>query len=133
MKRLVCSIILMMSFFSLFAAEPQADIKFDKTTHSFGSFPESKPLVSCVFKFKNVGNAPLVINQAIASCGCTVPTYTEKPIAPGDSGVVKVTYNGKGRYPGRFKKVVTVMTNAKTRLVRLYIDGNMTEESKKKD
>ncbi len=132
MKRLVCTTILLAGFLFLFSAEPQAEIKFDKVSHSFGTFSESNPLVSCVFKFKNTGDAPLVINQAIASCGCTVPTFTEKPIAPGDSGVVKVTYNGKGRYPGRFKKVVTVMTNAKSRLVRLYIDGNMTEEPKKK-
>ena len=114
-------------------ASAQAEIKFDKVSHNFGSFSESNPIVSCLFKFKNTGKAPLVINQAIASCGCTVPTFTEKPIAPGDSGVVKVTYNGQGRYPGRFKKVVTVMSNAKSRLVRLYIEGNMTENAKKKD
>ena len=132
MKRLVCTAVLLAGFLCLFAAEPQAEIKFDKASHNFGSFSESNPIVSCIFKFKNTGKAPLVINQAIASCGCTVPTFTEKPISPGDSGVVKVTYNGQGRYPGRFKKVVTVMSNAKSRLVRLYIEGNMTEDNKKK-
>ena len=128
MKRLVCTAVLLIGWLCLFAAEPQAEIKFDKASHNFGS----NPIVSCIFKFKNTGKAPLVINQAVASCGCTVPTFTEKPIAPGDSGVVKVTYNGQGRYPGRFKKVVTVMSNAKSRLVRLYIEGNMTEDNKKK-
>ncbi len=133
MKRLVCTVALLIGWLCLFAAEPQAEIKFDKASHNFGSFSESNPIVSCIFKFKNTGKAPLVINQAVASCGCTVPTFTEKPIAPGDSGVVKVTYNGQGRYPGRFKKVVTVMSNAKSRLVRLYIEGNMIENVKKKD
>lgn len=69
---------------------------------------------------------PLIINQAIASCGCTIPDFTEKPVMPGESGEINVTYNGTGRYTGKFKKVITVQSNAKTRLIRLYIEGEMT-------
>ncbi len=109
-------------------AKPKTDgpsIKFEKTTHDFGTFSETNSTQKCVFTFTNVGKSPLIINQAIASCGCTVPSFPEKPIAPGDSGVIKITYNGLGYYPGTFKKVITVMTNAKTRMMRLYIEGNM--------
>ncbi len=54
-----------------------AEIKFDKTTHNFGKFSESSPKVTCVFTYTNTGDAPLIINQAVASCGCTVPEYTK--------------------------------------------------------
>jgi hypothetical protein len=74
-----------------------------------------------------VGQAPLVINQVVASCGCTVPKYEKKPIAPGQQGTINVTYNGKGKFPGHFKKSITVRTNGKTEMTRLYIEGDMTE------
>ena len=76
------------------SAQGKADIKFDKTSHNFGTFSENDPVVSCVFTFTNVGDAPLVIHQAVASCGCTVPEYTQEPVLPGKTGTVKITYNG---------------------------------------
>ena len=60
--------------------------------------------MSCVFKFTNVGDQPLVINQAVASLGYTVPEYTKGAIEPGESGEIKITYNGAGKFPGHFKK-----------------------------
>lgn len=110
--------------------EKQAQIVFEKTTHDFGTFSESDPVVSCAFTFTNEGTAPLVIHQAIASCGCTVPTYTRMPIKPGEKGTIEITYNGHGKYPGRFKKSITVRTNSKEPMVRLYVTGNMTEAKK---
>ena len=108
-------------------AQKPAEIKFDKTTHNFGTFSESEPVVSCVFEFTNVGEKPLVINQAVASCGCTVPEYTKTPIQPGERGEIKITYNGRGKFPGHFKKSVTVRTNGVVEMHRLYIEGDMTE------
>ena len=64
-------------------AQGGADIKFDKTTQNFGTFSENNPVVSCTLTFTNVGDAPLVIHQAVASCGCTVPEYTHEPVMPG--------------------------------------------------
>ncbi len=106
----------------------QAEIKFDKTTHNFGKFAASSPKVSCVFTYTNVGNAPLIINQAVASCGCTVPQYTKTPVQPGQKGQVKVTFNGAGFFPGHFKKSITIRTNGKVEMTRLYIEGDMTDE-----
>jgi uncharacterized cupredoxin-like copper-binding protein len=108
-------------------AQKQAEIKFDKMEHNFGTFAESQPVQKCTFTFTNTGDAPLVINQAVASCGCTVPSYTKEPIAPGKKGTISVTYNGKGKFPGHFKKTITVRSNAKTEMTRLYILGNMEE------
>ena len=109
----------------------QAQIKFDKTAHDFGKFSEEDPIVKCTFTFTNTGDKPLVINQAVASCGCTVPTYTKTPVQPGEQGTINVTYNGTGKFPGHFRKTITSRSNAKTEMVRLTIEGNMLEEEKK--
>ena len=148
MRKTLLILSLMAASMSLQAAEPQkttvnvtttqtekrAEIKFETLNHDFGTFSANDPVVKCVFKFTNVGDAPLIINQAIASCGCTVPTYTKEPVKPGESGQIEVTYNGKGKFPGRFTKNITVRTNGKeTATVRLTITGEMKEESKDKE
>jgi len=109
------------------AVKAGSEIKFDKLTHNFGTFPESQPVQKCTFTFTNTGDAPLVINQAVASCGCTVPEYTKSPVAPGQSGKISITYNGKDKVPGHFKKSITIRTNASTPVIRLYVEGNMQE------
>lgn len=106
--------------------EKIAEIKFDTLTHNFGTFSEADPLVTCSFAFTNVGTAPLIIHQAIASCGCTVPVYTKTPIKPGEKGKIDVTYNGTGKFPGHFKKSITIRCNGKKEMVRLFIEGDMT-------
>ena len=109
--------------------EKTAEIQFENVNHNFGTFSEQEPVVKCTFKFTNTGTAPLIIHQAIASCGCTVPTFTKTPVRPGESGTIEVTYNGKGKATGQFKKVITVRSNAKENgVVRLYIEGNMTSD-----
>ena len=106
-------------------AENFAEIKFDTLRHDFGKFSKEDPIVNCSFKFTNVGTAPLVIHQAFASCGCTVPTYTKAPIKPGESGVIDVTYNGRNKFPGHFQKTITVRSNAVSEVTRLVIEGTM--------
>ena len=129
-KRLACYMCMLVLSLGCAWAQSKADLKFDKTTHNFGTFSEKNPIVSCVFTFTNVGDAPLVIHQAIASCGCTVPEYTQEPVMPGKKGTIKITYNGTGKYPGHFKKSITIRTNAKTEMMRIYVEGNMTTEKK---
>ena len=131
MKKLIFTAVLMVCGMAVTMAQKPAQIKFEKTTHNFGSFPESNPKVTCTFSFTNEGEQPLVINQAIASCGCTVPEYTKNPVKPGEKGEIKVTYNGAGKFPGHFKKSITVRTNGAVEMTRLYIEGDMTEAEKK--
>lgn len=109
------------------AAKKQAEIKFDTLRANLGTFTEKEAVQKCTFTFTNVGDAPLVINQAFASCGCTVPTYTKDPVKPGESGKIDVTYNGKGKFPGHFSKTITIRSNAKTEIVRLTVEGVMTK------
>ncbi|MBO7119275.1 MAG: DUF1573 domain-containing protein [Bacteroidaceae bacterium] len=106
-------------------AENYAEITFDTLRHNFGKFPKSEPLVRCTFPFKNTGTAPLIIHQAFASCGCTIPTYTKEPIKPGESGMIDVTYDGTDKFPGHFQKTITIRSNAVNEVVRLTIEGTM--------
>ena len=127
MKKILLFTMLLFCGMNVALAQKPAEIKFDKLTHDFGTFSEKDPVVSCTFSFTNVGEVPLVINQAVASCGCTVPEYTKTPIQPGEKGEIKVTYNGTGKVPGHFKKSITVRTNGAVEMTRLYIEGEMTE------
>ena len=79
-------------------------------------------------QFTNEGNAPLIITRATSSCGCTAPTYPKAPIAPGESGVIGVTYHAKGR-PGGFSKNITVYTNVPEEKIILVISGNVIPEN----
>lgn len=122
---LVCGITMATAQTTTTQKQKGAEIKFEKLTHDFGTFSEKTPVVTCTFAFTNVGDKPLVINQAMASCGCTVPEYTKNPIKPGEKGELKVTYTGK--FPGHFRKNITVITNGVVEKTRLYIEGTMEE------
>ena len=78
MKKLLLMAVMLVACISFATAqEKQAQIKFEKVTHNFGEFSEATPVQECTFTFTNAGEAPLIINQAIASCGCTIPSYTK--------------------------------------------------------
>ena len=63
------------------------------------------------FVFTNNGSKPLIITNTQGSCGCTVPTYPKDvPIKPGESNVIKVTYDTKRA--GAINKMVTITSNA---------------------
>lgn len=120
-------IVVLLAESGLVSYAQSAQIKFDKLTHNFGMFSEKMPVVETEFSFTNTGDAPLVINQAAASCACTVPEYTKSPIQPGQKGTIKVIYNGTGKFPGRFRKSITIRTNGVPEMTRLYIEGEMVD------
>ena len=107
----------------------EAVIKLEKTSIQLGTFDESE-VKTCTFVFTNMGDEPLIIHQAYSSCGCTVPTFSKDPIKPGEQGEIHVSYNGKGKFPGAFKKPITVRSNASNPIVRMYIEGVMTVNGK---
>lgn len=121
-KVLTALAFLVLTVFGLSAQK--AEITFTNTTYDFGQINENDGNVSHVFEFTNTGDAPLVIQRVQASCGCTTPSWTKEPIAPGQKGTVTATYNPKGR-PNSFHKMVTVYSNAKTEATALYIEGNV--------
>ncbi len=82
---------------------------FSETEHDFGNINEGD-VVENIFTFTNTGKAPLVIVSAKGSCGCTVPSYSKDPIAPGDKGEILVKFNSNGK-PNQQTKQVTITTN----------------------
>ena len=125
MKKLLLMTMMLVFGLTSVMAQNQAEIKFDKTNHNFGTFAEKDGVQKTTFTFTNVGKAPLVINQVVASCGCTVANYDKRPIPPGQNGTIEISYNGAGKFPGHFKKSITVRTNAVTEMTRLYVEGVM--------
>lgn len=121
----VCLLISLVGF-STVSAKKFPQIKFEKTTIDLGTFSQDQPVRKCVFKFTNVGKAPLIINYVHPSCGCTVAEYPKEPISPGASGEITVTYDGTGKMPGNFSKYVQVFTNCKDDLSRIFIKGYMS-------
>jgi hypothetical protein len=77
------------------------------------------------FVFTNNGNKPLIITNATGSCGCTIPSYSKEPIAPGAKGVIGVKYD-TSRAGQPFTKTVTITSNATgTPSKTLTIKGNV--------
>jgi len=75
---------------------PLTTLKFEQETYDWGKVMDGDK-VTHVFKLKNTGKEPLIISNAKASCGCTVPEWPKDAIAPGKSGEIKVVYDSKGK------------------------------------
>jgi len=99
-------------------------ISFNKMVHDYGTIKKDTN-GSCEFVFKNVGKKPLILNNAVASCGCTVPTWPKEPIMPGKTGAIKVVYDTKKA--GSFNKTITILSNAQNGPVILTIRGAVKE------
>lgn len=99
-------------------------LSFDKKTHDFGTIDEGD-VVEHTFTFTNEGNAPLVITAARGSCGCTVPTWTKEPVAPGESGEMLVKFNSRGKR-NQQNKTVTVTANTESGKETLQIKTFVT-------
>lgn len=108
---------------SAFVSRAQGTLKFDTESYDFKNVSEGT-LATHEFKFTNTGNAPIVISNVQASCGCTTPEWTKDPVLPGKAGIVKAVYNSNGR-PGVFNKTITVTSNATQPSVVLSIKGTV--------
>ena len=98
-----------------------AIIEFNEEAFDFGEVAQGEKVIH-EFWFKNTGNADLILTDVIPSCGCTVPDYDKEPIAPGDSGKIKVLFNTRGR-SGKQYKTVKVSSNAENSLVKLSFNA----------
>lgn len=129
MKKLIFSLIVFSFFsFSLYAQNATTakndSIIFDKTIHDYGTIERGSDGTS-VFTFTNKGQKPLVLNNVRASCGCTVPEWPRQPVAPGETGEIKVKYNTN--INGNFNKSITVNSNAENSVVILRVKGNVAQ------
>ena len=113
-----------------FSQEKQAEVKFDVTTIDYGEV-EFESDGKRIFKFKNIGTAPLVFTRISSSCGCTIPKNPEKPIEPGGVGEIEVEYDTKRE--GLFMKAISVVSNSKNPSTILRIKGEVLPEEEEEE
>jgi len=106
-----------------------ASISFDKKEYDFGTVNEGD-VVETSYLVTNSGKTDLVITNAQASCGCTVPVWPKNPIKPGATGEVKVKFNTSGK-PNRQQKTITLTTNTESGREVLTLKGSVTPKAKK--
>ncbi len=123
MKKIVFLAIAVLSIATVFA-QSKAPIEFKEVKHSFGKIKQNVP-ASYTFTFKNTSDAPVVIENAVAGCGCTTPEFPKAPVAKGASEKIKVTYNAASI--GSFTKTVTVTIAKVKDPIILTIDGEVLD------
>ncbi len=104
---------------------PRTIIAFENTKHSFGTIKEGQQ-VRHAYHFKNTGANPLLITKAVASCGCTVPSYPKEPIPPGGEGDIVVEFNSKKR-EGHQQKNVLIYSNAQEESISIGFDADVVK------
>lgn len=124
MKRFI---LLFMVFIPCLVFGQKAKIEFQETSFDFGTISEADGKAVHVFNFKNTGNTPLILTNVRAGCGCTTPEWDHQPIAPGESGNIKVSFDPRNR-PGSFTKSIAVNSNASNSVVSLTIRGNVSRK-----
>ncbi|RIW16206.1 DUF1573 domain-containing protein [Algoriphagus lacus] len=98
--------------------------QFTEMEYDFGNINEGQ-VIEHVFNFTNNGQAPLVISNITASCGCTSPEWTKTPVNPGESGFVKVVFNSTAK-SGAQAPTVTIQANTNPTVTRLRMKGSVT-------
>jgi len=102
---------------------------FETKEIDFGTHNEGE-ILDTVFKFKNTGEAPLVITNVKTSCGCTTPYWPKKPIQPGETDEIKVRFNTNHK-PGKQTKTITIHANTKNLTETIQIKAYNIPKNKK--
>ncbi|NCU05807.1 MAG: DUF1573 domain-containing protein [Chitinophagaceae bacterium] len=100
------------------------------SAQNFGKVTDGEKVV-ITFHFKNTGTKPLIISNVQASCGCTVPSKPEEPIAPGGEGKITAEFNSEGRV-GKAAKNITVTANTKESITVLLFEGEVLPKKQNK-
>ena len=102
---------------------PTATIKFEEEEFDFGTIQQGD-IVEHTYAFTNTGEVPLIIENASASCGCTVPNWPKEPIAPGEKGEINVKFDSKGK-KGVQNKQVTIRANTNPNFTKVMLKGTV--------
>jgi hypothetical protein len=129
MKRLLFFIALLVVGVVMNAQVAKTTVSISETQHDFGTFKEEAGRQTFDFFVTNTGKEPLVIQNVVASCGCTTPDWTKQPIAAGAKGKVTAIYDPAGR-PGPFNKTLSVYMNSTPEVVVLVIKGEVVPHEK---
>lgn len=106
-------------------------LSFEKETYEFPQTITEGERVSHDFKFTNTGKSDLIISNASAPCGCTIPKWPKDPIKPGETGKISVEYNSENRGGGRHEKAITISSNSipNPRILRIVVNVNPANQT----
>lgn len=105
------------------SADNLTTVQWLDSVQNFGKVVDGEKVI-ITFHFKNTGTKPLIISNVQASCGCTVPSKPEEPIAPGAEGKITAEFNSEGRV-GKATKNLTVQANIKEGIANLMFEGDV--------
>ncbi len=113
----------------LYAVAASAQLRFDSLTHDFGTIPEAGGKVSCTFTAVNEGKRPVVILDVVTTCGCTVPSFSRKPIRPGERVSIEVSFDPYGR-AGVIDRKLYVYDSNRHQLAILSLKGEVSPRTR---
>ncbi|MEQ8704699.1 MAG: DUF1573 domain-containing protein [Phaeodactylibacter sp.] len=102
-----------------------AKVTFEEQNFEFGEVTEGD-VIEHSFKFRNTGKAPLVIQGARSTCGCTVPEWPTDPIPVGEEGEIFVRFNTKNKRARQVKPVI-ITANSYPATTKVYLRGFVNE------
>jgi len=114
---------------SVVASPDAAVISFEQGMYNFGKIVQGEK-VNHEYKFTNTGKSPLIVTNATATCGCTIPEVPKEPVKPGDNGVIKVVFNSAGKM-GMQDKVITITSNGNPSTTEVHLIGEVQEVAAK--
>ncbi|TFV94331.1 DUF1573 domain-containing protein [Algoriphagus kandeliae] len=124
--------ILLSALIVLVAFQAQAQsgpvLTFKEKSIDFGDIVQGAK-VSHTFEFTNTGDAPLVISNVAATCGCTVPSWPKEPVAPGSTAKIEVSFNSAGKM-GKQNSVVRIYSNASEPIEKVSLISNVLPRTK---
>ena len=123
------TILLIIAAFAVLSAAAQARLVFEPDTWDFGTIRESDGRVSHTFTGVNRGDKPLVILDVVTSCGCTAPEFSRRPVTPGGTTQITVTYDPTNR-PGTFTKELWIYSDERKKVASITVQGNVTPREK---
>ena len=129
MKRVLLILSACLLFAAAEARKPEgAHLALEHPTHDFGDVPRKGGDLVHEFKFVNDGTAPLVIVRVITSCSCLSASFSKRPVAPADSGVIRIVYEPHKSEPGAFNKVIQVYSNSVDGRDVITVQGNSIDK-----
>lgn len=124
MKTIISLLVILLAGFTTVSAQSKGKFQFKAEVIDYGEIQKGSDGVR-VFEFKNIGNAPILIENVHSSCGCTVPSWTKDPVAPGESGKIEVKYNTD--IVGPIRRTISIYSNADQATKAVKIKGKVLE------
>lgn len=121
----VCIIIL---FINLYPTQINSQVVFNVKDKNLGTINQNGDIHLIEYSFINNTNKPIAISHIATSCGCAIPSYDKKPIMPGKTGKISVSFNPVG-IKGFFNKQITVYFSSQTTPVKLSFRGDMSSNT----